>query len=171
MKRFILATTVTAIAIGAAVAVPVLADGSHNFGNGSNAPWMQGSAQRGPGSMMGGDASMMQMARMMQGAGNGWMGGGAMAPDAMNGFGALDGAFDTDGDGNVTPEEIRAGRLGSIETYDADGNGALSLAEFEALRAARIQELTEGRFQALDADGNGQITAEEFASPPFGRNG
>jgi len=169
MKRMILATT--AIAISAAVAIPVLADGNRSFGNGRNAPWMQGSAQMGPGSMMGGDVGMMQMMQMMQGAGNGWMDGGAMAPGAMNGFGALDGAFDTDGDGVVTPEEMRAGRLSSVETYDADGNGTLSLDEFEAFHAARIQKLTEGRFQALDADGDGQVTAEEFAAPRFGRNG
>jgi len=152
MKRWMLATTVTAITIGAAVAIPVMADGNFNFRNGG---WMSG--------MMGGYSGM---SRMMQDAGHGWMDDGA-----MTGFGMLDGAFDTDGDGFVSPDEMRAGRLTAIAAFDADANGVLSRDEFETLRQARIQDRTEDQFRRLDANGDGQISAEEFAAPQSGWNG
>ncbi len=83
----------------------------------------------------------------------------------MGGAGFLQGAFDADGDGTVTPEEARTGLLDALKSYDADGNGTLSLDEFEAMHTAQIREMTVDRFQAFDADGDGQVTAEEIAKP------
>ncbi len=64
-----------------------------------------------------------------------------------------------------TPEagqpEFRDGRGGGmLQRLDADGDGVVSLQEFQAAGAAR--------FTALDADGDGRISAEEFAA---GRRG
>ncbi len=52
-----------------------------------------------------------------------------------------------------------------LAEFDADGNGSLSLAEFETLHAAMIAETTVDRFQHLDADGDGQITESEMGAP------
>ena len=49
--------------------------------------------------------------------------------------------------------------------YDADGNGSLSLAEFETMHAAHVREATVDRFQVFDADGDGQVTADEIGAP------
>lgn len=211
MKR--LAITTAAIAVAAALAVPVFAHGFQAGDNDAGAGWaqrfgqggfgammggqgygqgagnmmggpggfggMMGGQGFGPGNMMGGQGfgpggmgGMGGMMQMMHGGQGGMMGGGFGGAPGMGpmgggmGFGAMggfDNAYDADGDGSVTPEELRAGLLGSLETYDADGDGTLSLAEFEALHAAQIRELTVDRFQALDADGDGQVTADEFA--------
>ena len=83
----------------------------------------------------------------------------------MGGADHMQRLFDTDDDGTVSPEELRTGLLDALETYDTDGNGMLSLAEFETLHAAHIREHTVDRFQAFDADGDGQVTSEEFAAP------
>lgn len=73
--------------------------------------------------------------------------------------------FDADHDGTVSPEELRTGLLDALKTYDADGNGMLSLAEFETLHAAHIREHTVDRFQAFDADGNGRGSGQWLSEP------
>ena len=52
-----------------------------------------------------------------------------------------------------------------LTEFDADGDGALSLAEFETLHAAMIREQTVDRFQYFDADGDGRITKDEMTAP------
>ena len=52
-----------------------------------------------------------------------------------------------------------------LAEFDADGDGTLSLAEFETLHAAMIREQTVDRFQHLDADGDGRITTDEMIAP------
>ena len=73
--------------------------------------------------------------------------------------------FDTDGDGKVTPEEMRTQLQAKLTEYDSDGDGTLSIAEFEALHSAMIREKMVDRFQDLDADGDGAVTAEEMVAP------
>ncbi|MDX5370601.1 MAG: calcium-binding protein, partial [Alphaproteobacteria bacterium] len=63
------------------------------------------------------------------------------------------------------PEAARATMLARLAEFDADGDGSLSLAEFEALHAAMIRETMVDRFQHLDADGNGRITESEMGAP------
>ena len=74
-------------------------------------------------------------------------------------------AFDDDGNGTVTPQEMRS----KLETlrgkYDANSDGALSIDEFEALHSALIRETMVDRFQHLDADGDGSVTEEEMQAP------
>ena len=55
--------------------------------------------------------------------------------------------------------------LARLAEFDVDGDGTLSLAEFEALHAAMIRETTVDRFQHLDADGDGRITEAEMGGP------
>ena len=167
MKRYILATAAVA-AIGAAIAIPVLADGNHGNREGRHGDRAGAMGQMDPGAMMGGDmGQMMRMMEMMHGGQSGMMDFGMMGHPGsmMNGAEHMQGVFDADGDGTVTPEELRAGLLDALKTYDADGNGTLSLDEFETMHSAHIREMTVDRFQAFDADGDGQVTAEEIAAP------
>ena len=52
-----------------------------------------------------------------------------------------------------------------LAEFDADGDGSLSLAEFEALHTTMIRDMTVDRFQHLDADGDGRVTADEMGAP------
>lgn len=72
---------------------------------------------------------------------------------------------DSDGDGIVSPEELRAALERKLAEYDANGDGTLSLEEFEALHSALIRPQMVDRFQVLDEDGDGKVTAEEIAAP------
>jgi Ca2+-binding EF-hand superfamily protein len=75
-----------------------------------------------------------------------------------------DGA-DANADGIVSPDEMRAALAGRLATFDTDGDGTLSLAEFEAMHAAMIRPIMVDRFQALDEDGDGRVTADEMTAP------
>ncbi|WP_244867685.1 EF-hand domain-containing protein [Vannielia litorea] len=169
MKR----TTVAAIAIAAlgAVALPVFADANHGHGNergGPRAgvaepgyPGMMGQGMMGTGMMDGGMGNMMRMMQMMHGQQGGMMGDGGM----MGGADHVLRLLDSDGDGIVSPDEFRTGMQAEHAKYDADGNGSLSLAEFETMHAAHVREATVDRFQVFDADGDGQVTADEIGAP------
>ena len=153
---------VVALTMGAATAFPAYADS--NTGHAVNAQNMQaGNAggHGGVGGMMGsagGMGSMMQMMQMMKqmhsqmaGGSGGMMGG--MGGGQMDGMGNMLG-MSADGEG------LQA----LLEKYDADGNGTLSIAEFEVAHSASIREAMVDRFQALDNDGDGQITADEITA-------
>lgn len=167
-------TIATALLISAALPTLAFAHADHGQGQGpsnrgSGAHMAGGNANMMQG-MMGGDmGSMMRMMKMMHGGQSGMMG---MGPETMGMGGPMMGdadhmqrLFDADNDGTVSPEELRTGLLDALKTYDVDGNGTLSLAEFETLHAAHVREQTVDRFQAFDADGDGQVTSEEFAAP------
>ena len=113
--------------------------------------------QGGMSGMMGGQGGMSGMMGHMQKMGGGMMGG--MGPMSM----ML--AFDTDGDGTVSPEELRTGLQAKLGEFDADGDGSLSISEFETLHSAMIRETMVDRFQYLDADGDGIVTAGEMTAP------
>jgi Ca2+-binding EF-hand superfamily protein len=158
MKRttlFAIGLIASTVAAGAAVA-----DGAGQRGAGAG----HGMMQNQPGGL-GNMGDMMQMMQMMHGQmmSDGIMGGGMMGGGMMGG--GFDAAFDTDGDGAVSPDELRAGLAAQLKEYDADGNGVLSIAEFETLNSATIRNLMVDRFQALDEDGDGQITSDEMVAP------
>src|SRR6056297_3887805 len=114
---------------------------------------------------------MMRMHGMMDGGrGMGMMGGAGMAGMGMMGPGGMRGAgmmnmLDEDGDGDVTPGKARAVLEGLLAEYDADGDGTLSIDEFETLHSALVRSTMVDRFQHLDADGDGEVTAEEITAP------
>ncbi|MEO1551768.1 MAG: hypothetical protein AAFR93_15270 [Pseudomonadota bacterium] len=70
--------------------------------------------------------------------------------------------FDTNGDRALTQEEVIEARAAQLTEFDADGDGALSLAEYEALWLDAMRERMVDRFQSHDDDGTGTITLEEF---------
>ncbi|TVQ29897.1 MAG: hypothetical protein EA356_15610 [Geminicoccaceae bacterium] len=74
-------------------------------------------------------------------------------------------AFDRTGDGRVTQAEIDQTRAERHAAFDADGDGVLTLEEYEALWLDAMRPRMVRAFQALDVDGNGQVTVEEFQRP------
>jgi len=144
----------TAVLAATAFGGAAFADSHHGHG-----------AKDGPGDragmMMQGAPGVMDMMQRMH--------GGMMAGGMMGGMGPMGGGmmqmFDADGDGTVTPEEMRAQMQAKLTEYDSDGDGALSIAEFETLHSAMIREMMVDRFQHLDADGDGSVTAEEMTAP------
>lgn len=114
---------------------------------------------RGPGAMMGGDMGRM-MGRMMamHEGGFGQMGGPGM-------MGPFDKKFDTNHDGTVSPDEMRAGLQAALKQYDKNGDGTLSLDEFAAFYADMTRTAMVRHFQALDVNGDGKVTADEIVAP------
>lgn len=64
-----------------------------------------------------------------------------------------------------SPEDATVALESWLAEFDKNGDGGLSLSEFQALHTAMIQEAMVDRFQHLDADGDGQITADEMSTP------
>lgn len=133
--------------------------------------------------MMQGDSHQMMpgmMKMMMQmHAGMGYGGAGRMGPatGGMGQMGMMDqdmmslmrgpmmGSFDADGDGVVSGEEAH-GTLQSMHAEaDVNGDGSLSLEEYEALHAKMTRAMMIDRFQHLDADGDGKVTVGEMTAP------
>ncbi len=73
--------------------------------------------------------------------------------------------FDINGDGALTQVEIDESRAARFVEFDNSGDSRLSLVEFEGLWASYTREHMVDRFQDLDADGDGQVTAAEFSQP------
>ena len=140
--------TLAAGAIAATLmALPALAAGQH----GSSAQ-MQGHQ----GGMMGDHAGMMQMMMKMHGQmmggmhGKGMMGGNWLA------------VLDMDEDGRPSESEIAEGLKARMQAHDVNGDGNLSIDEFEALHSGMIRETMVDRFQHLDANGDGVVTTGEI---------
>lgn len=138
-KIFLAATALAATLIGSAA----FADSHHGHKGktGSNDQ---------AGMMEGGSPEMMAMMKRMHGK--------MMDSNMML-------KFDANGDGAVTPDEMRTQLKAKLTTYDKDGNGSLSIAEFETLHSAMIREMMVDKFQHLDGDGDGAITAQEMTAP------
>jgi Ca2+-binding EF-hand superfamily protein len=70
--------------------------------------------------------------------------------------------FDTNQDGVVTQVEIDEVRSSRLAEFDADGDGSLTLEEYQALWLDAMRERMVDQFQAHDDDGDGLVTVEEF---------
>ena len=73
--------------------------------------------------------------------------------------------YDADGDGAVAQEEIDAWRESRLREFDGDGDGQLSLDEYQALWLDAMRERMVDQFQEHDDDGDGQVTVDEFGEP------
>jgi len=172
---------VSATALGAALALPVYAHGGQQDGWGGQAAHQGGTmggdmGANGMGAGMkggmggaNGGMDMMQNMMRMHGQMNGQAGamGGMGAMGNMGGMGgnlSLFGNLDTNGDGQVTPQEAKDAQLKALKKYDTNEDGTLSLTEFEALHSAAIREKMVDRFQGFDNDGDGKVTADEITA-------
>ena len=74
--------------------------------------------------------------------------------------------FDTDGDGQITVEEIEALRIARFNEADTNSDGVIDATEFQAAveqRAAeRAAEHAAEIFARMDQDGDGQLTQEDL---------
>ena len=70
--------------------------------------------------------------------------------------------FDLNNDGKVTQEEIDKAKTDLFAKYDTDGNGVLSLEEWQAMRQDRMKERMAEHFKRQDSNGDGGISQEEF---------
>jgi Ca2+-binding EF-hand superfamily protein len=70
--------------------------------------------------------------------------------------------FDSNGDQVITQTEVAAVRSSQLRDFDRDGNGTLSLQEYEQLWLVRMRERMVSSFQRLDNDGDAIVTANEF---------
>ncbi len=163
MKTMTLATALTVSLASTGLAI---ADNDHVHGalQGANAPTAS----------MDGQAEMMQamMSTMMQ-MHSGMMGGQGIGP--ADGMGMMDRdmmwmMMGSNSIGAAAPEDQEPGDLRGtmmmrMTEFDADGDGSLSKAEFDALHSAMMRETMVDRFQHLDADGDGRVTGDEMGAP------
>ena len=71
-------------------------------------------------------------------------------------------AFDANQDGRLTQAEVDQARQAKLAEFDANGDGSLSLEEYQALWLDAMRERMVDQFQAHDNDGDGLVTVEEF---------
>lgn len=72
---------------------------------------------------------------------------------------------DANADGTVTRAEADAFIQDQLAAYDADGNGTLSIDEFEGAWNEMTRERMVRGFQRFDRDGDGQISEDELTRP------
>lgn len=70
--------------------------------------------------------------------------------------------LDADGDGQITPSEMRAGARGRFATQDTDGDGFLTAEEAASAKAARFASRFERMLSRRDANGDGRLSLEEL---------
>lgn len=149
-----------ALSIAAATALGgvAYAQSDHGHATKSKSVESRGMMQESDSGMMGDMDGMMKKMHRMHGGMMDDRDHAMMGHDMMR-------MLDADDDGNVTPQEMREQMQAKLTEYDSDGDGNLSIAEFEALHSAMIRETMVDRFQHLDADGDGAITSEEMGAP------
>lgn len=73
--------------------------------------------------------------------------------------------MDANNDGEVTREEMEAGRTARFTEADADGDGVLSREEVAAAGAKRGEERALKMLERLDANGDGTLSEDEMPKP------
>jgi len=71
--------------------------------------------------------------------------------------------YDSNGDGALTLDEVTAERARKFKEFDKNADGTLDLSEYQALWADAMRERMVDRFQKHDDDGDGKVTEEEFS--------
>lgn len=72
--------------------------------------------------------------------------------------------IDADKDGKVTRAEFDAARAARFAGIDANKDGALEVSELRAWRRTWPSRMRDTRFKALDSDADGKIGADEFVA-------
>jgi len=72
-------------------------------------------------------------------------------------------AADADKDGTVTQKEVHDYRLNLFKASDGNGDGALSVAELDAMIAKFRADRMQRMLVRMDTDGDGIVGADEFA--------
>ncbi|WP_233356126.1 EF-hand domain-containing protein [Henriciella aquimarina] len=74
--------------------------------------------------------------------------------------------LDTDGDGQITKAEVEAMKASKFEEADANGDGGLTMEELdayhEAQRQKRMEAMKQRMFERGDTNGDGVISLDEF---------
>jgi Ca2+-binding EF-hand superfamily protein len=70
--------------------------------------------------------------------------------------------FDANQDGVVTMSELNEASKQRYTKMDADGNGAVTLDEFQAYLGDRKAQWREQRFTEMDSNGDNQISQQEY---------
>lgn len=70
--------------------------------------------------------------------------------------------FDANQDGVVTMSELNEASKQRYAKMDADGNGAVTLEEFQAYLGDRKAQWREQRFAEMDGNGDNQISQQEY---------
>ncbi len=161
--------TTLAIALVLSLAIPGIALADSNHGHGAPTATDGSPTQNPDQANMMQEMMRMMMPMMMQMHGQ-MMGGATQGSDQGNRMAMMDSSMmrmmmGGDMMSAASPEGMQSTMLSRLAEFDADGDGSLSLSEFEALHAAMTRETTVDRFQHLDADGDGQITKSEMAAP------
>lgn len=73
--------------------------------------------------------------------------------------------FDVNEDGRLTQAEIDEVRRSRLTEFDQNGDGSLSLEEYQALWLDAMRERMVRAFQRHDRDGDALVTVEEFSRP------
>lgn len=73
--------------------------------------------------------------------------------------------FDVNQDGTITQVEIDEMRSSRLAEFDEDGDGSLTLEEYQVLWMDAMRPRMVRGFQRLDTDGDAVVTVEEFVEP------
>ncbi len=76
--------------------------------------------------------------------------------------------LDTDGDGQITKEEMQARGQARFDAADSNGDGLLSQDELNAAATARAQDRVSGMIERFDTDGDGALSRDEMPRPKRG---
>ena len=162
MQSLKILATSAALLMGASGLALAQSDHGHSAEQPTTIPKTDGGQHHGNAGGQGGMMQMMPMMMNMHGqmGGQGGEGGMGMMDRGMMQMMMRPGMM-----GMPSAEEATAAMQARLAEFDADGNGSLSLGEFETLHSAVTRELMVDRFQHLDADGDGAVTQAEMTAP------
>lgn len=131
-----------------------------------NGGWDQG----GPGQWQKGPRGMGPGGMGPGGMGHGGMGPGGMGPGGMHrGEAMYDRLLELVGldpdSGNVTKDQIDAAVAAKFKSYDKNGDGKITLDEYQAFWLDLTHERMVRSFQRLDREGAGAVTLDEVQKP------